>query len=240
MNLITSLITKYSTKVSKLSYTMFALMLVSACTTINVDQVKLEDTIQMVEGDAMVVLGRHQSAEFETESTLVNCIGNKLRRSQAGVQIIPQKDFVDSFYPWFEARTAPLHPEKLRLVLDQPQVAQKLEALNVRYFVWVEGSTERTNSSGSLTCSIGPGGGGCFGFGTWEDTSDYETTIWDLENFREVGRVSTEAVGTSYLPAFVIPIPLLAFVESDACEGMGKQLVQFFSESDGGLKKRPQ
>ena len=166
MNLITFLITKYSTKVSKLSYTMFALMLVSACTTINVDQVKLEDTIDLGSGDAMVVLGRHQSAEFETESTLVNCIGNKLRRSQAGVQIIPQKDFVDSFYPWFEARTAPLHPEKLRLVLDQPQVAQKLEALNVRYFVWVEGSTERTNSSGSLTCSIGPGGGGCFGFGS--------------------------------------------------------------------------
>ena len=59
-----------------------------------------------------------------------------------------------------------------------------------------------------------------------------------MDSFREVGRVSTEAVGTSYLPAFVIPIPLLAFVESDACEGMGNQLVKFFRENEGGLKKR--
>ena len=238
MNFIISILANHAVKFGKLSVTMLALTAISACTTINVDHVKLEDTIQMVEGDAMVVLGRHQSAEFETERTLVNCIGGKLRRSQDGVRIIPQEEFVDAFYPWFEARTAPLHPTKLRQILDQPQVAQKLAAMNVRYFVWVEGSTERTNSSGSLTCSIGPGGGGCFGFGTWEDTSDYETTIWDLQNFKEVGRVSTEAVGTSYLPAFVIPIPLLAFVESDACDGMGKQLVQFFRENEGGLKTR--
>ncbi len=109
-------------------------------------------------------------------------------------------------------------------------MAEKLEAMKIRYFVWVEGSTERTAQSGSLTCSIGPGGGGCFGFGTWEDTSDYETTIWDINTLEEVGRVSTEAVGTSYLPAFVVPIPLLAQVEGDACKGMGKQLVRFFKD----------
>ena len=103
--------------------------------------------------------------------------------------------------------------------------------LQIRYFVWVEGSTERTGSSGSITCSISPAGGGCFGFGTWEDTSDYETTIWDIETFSEVGRISTEAVGTSYLPAFVIPIPLLAQVQGDACNGMGKQLVKFFQDN---------
>lgn len=238
MNTIIYLLRSYFAKLGKLLFAIFALITVSACTTINIDQVKLEDTVELKTGDAMVVLGRHQSAEFETERTLVNCIGGKLRRSQTGVRIIPQEEFVDAFYPWFEARTAPLHPNKLKQVLDQPQVAQKLDALNVRYFVWVEGSTERTNSAGSLTCSVGPGGGGCFGFGTWEDTSDYETTIWDLESFREVGRVSTEAVGTSYMPAFVIPIPLLAFVESDACDGMGKQLVNFFVENEGGLKKR--
>ncbi len=238
MKHLTFLHSKNLYKFSKLSFTLVALLAIGACTTINVDHVKLEDTIDLQTGDAMVVLGRHQTAEFEAEATLVKCIGNRLRRSQSGVNIIPQAEFVDAFYPWFEARTAPLHPNKLKKILDQPQVSQKLDALNIRYFVWVEGSTERTNSAGSLTCSVGPGGGGCFGFGTWEDTSDYETTIWDLDSFREVGRVSTEAVGTSYLPAFVIPIPLLAFVESDACEGMGNQLVKFFRENEGGLKKR--
>lgn len=208
----------------------------SACTTINVDQVKLEETVPLADGDSLVILGRHHSPEFETESSLVSCLGGKLRSGTSNINIIPQEEFVNSFYPWFEARTAPLHPEKLQRVLEQPDVAAKIDAMNIRYFVWVEGSTERTGSSGSLSCSIGPGGGGCFGFSTWEDTSDYETTIWDIESFKEVGRVSTEAVGTSYLPAFVIPIPLLAQVQGDACQGMGKQLVNFFSKDGNALQ----
>lgn len=216
-----------------------ALLFLSACTTINVDHVRLKDTAELKKGDAMVVLGRHQTAEIQTEASLVECIGGRLARGTGEVRIIPESEFVDSFYPWFEARTAPLHPKKLRKVLDQPLVAEKIKALNIRYFVWVEGSTERTNSAGSMTCSVGPGGGGCFGFGTWEDTSDYETTIWDLETFTEVGRVSTEAVGTSYMPAFVIPIPLLAQVEGDACQGMGNQLVRFFAKDDTALKTSP-
>jgi len=208
----------------KLFFISALMIVLSACTTINVDQVRLKETTELREGDAMVVLGRHQTAEIQTEASLVSCIGGRLARGTGDVRIIPEAEFVDAFYPWFEARTAPLHPKKLRKVLDQPQVASRIKELNIRYFVWVEGSTERTNSAGSMTCSIGPGGGGCFGFGTWEDTSDYETTIWDLDTFSEVGRVSTEAVGTSYMPAFVIPIPLLAQVEGDACQGMGSKV----------------
>ncbi|MFT5572192.1 MAG: hypothetical protein ACI9FR_001114 [Cryomorphaceae bacterium] len=220
----------------RLSMLLPFLLLMSACTTINVDHVKLDNNVGLEVGDAIVVLGRHQSAEFETESSLVHCIGGKLQRGTDQIKVIPEDQFVDSFYPWFEARTAPLHPKKLRKVLDQPLVAQRIKALNIKYFIWVEGSTERTSANGSMTCSIGPGGGGCFGFGTWEDTSDYETTIWDLESFKEVGRISTEAVGTSYMPAFIIPIPLLAQVEGDACVGMGKQLVRFFEDDSDALK----
>ena len=215
----------------KTCFAILTFVSVSACTTINVDHVQLEENIQVQKGDTMVVLGRHQSAEFETEANLVKCLGGKLKRVAGGLNVIDQAQFVDSFYPWFEARTAPLHPEKLRAVLDQPKVAQRINELNIRYFVWVEGSTERTGSAGSIACSFSPGGGGCFGFGTWEDTSDYETTIWDIKNFTEVGRISTEAVGTSYMPAIVVPIPLLAQVQGDACQGMGRQLIKFFQEN---------
>ena len=198
---------------------LLALVGLSACTTINVDHVQLEDNIEISEGDSVVILGRKSTAEVETESTLVSCIGGRLKRKVKNMNVIPEQQFVNDFYPWFEARTAPQHPEKLRKILDQPLVAKRIEDLRIRYFIWVEGSTERTNSQGSMTCSIGPGGGGCFGFGTWEDTSDYETTIWDVAGFKEVGRISTEAVGQSYMPAFVVPIPLLARVEGNACEG---------------------
>ncbi|NND00127.1 MAG: hypothetical protein HKN85_08095, partial [Gammaproteobacteria bacterium] len=210
-------------KIAKLCWLFAWTFFAAGCTTINVDHIQLEDSLSVRQGDAVVILGSHHSAEIETESSLVACIGGKLQRKVKEVTVIPELQFVDDFYPWFEARTAPQHPKKLRQVLDQPGVAQRIEQLGIRFFVWVEGSTERTNSAGSMTCSIGPTGGGCFGFGTWEDTSDYETTIWDIESFKEVGRISTEAVGTSYMPAFVIPIPMLAQVEGDSCEGMGNQ-----------------
>ncbi len=223
-------------KKSKLGFTAL-LAILGGCTTINVDQVRLRDNVELNTGDSIVVLGRHQTAEIQTESSLVNCIGGRLSRGTGKTRIIPESEFVDLMYPWFEARTAPLSPKKLKSVLDLPLIAQKVQDLGIRYFVWVEGSTERTDSAGSMTCSVGPGGGGCFGFGTWEDTSDYETTIWDLETFTEVGRISTEAVGTSYMPAFVVPIPLLAQVQGDSCRGMGRQLVKFFQGSSSTALK---
>ena len=213
---------------------------VAACTTVNVDHVRLEDNINVVAGDSIVILGRKNTAEIETESSLVSCLGGRLKRRLSGIGVIQEEQFVNSFYPWFEARTAPQHPDKLRQVFDQPKVSSRIKELGIRYFIWVEGSTERTGSAGSMTCSIAPGGGGCFGFGTWEDTSDYETTIWDIESFNEVGRVSTEAVGQSYMPAFVVPIPLLARVQGNACEGMGNQLVSFFVSKGDGIKRLPE
>ena len=200
----------------------------AACTTINVDHIQLEDSLDILSGDSVVILGRHHSAEIETETSLVDCLGGKMQRQLNGLTIISETQFINDFYPWFEARTAPQHPKTLKRLLDQPMLAHRIDELGIRYFIWVEGSTERTGSNGSMTCSIGPGGGGCFGFGTWEDTSDYETTIWDIKSFKEVGRISTEAVGTSYMPAFIIPIPMLARVEGDSCEGMANQLVNFF------------
>ena len=219
------------TRVIKNFLTVALVSFIAACTTINVDQIQIDNEIGLTSGDAVVVLGRHHSAEFETEPSLIRCLSGRLRSGTKDLTIISEADFVDEFYPWFEARTAPLHPQKLQQTLDQPLVAQRIEELNIRFFVWVEGSTERTGSAGSLACSITPGGGGCFGFGTWEDTSEYETEVWNIETLREIARVSTDAVGTSYMPAFVIPVPLLARVESDACQGMGTQLVRFFTEN---------
>lgn len=209
----------------------------AACTTINVDHIQLTDNLDIQTGESVVILGRHHSAEIETETSLVACLGGKLQRQMKNVRVISEAQFINDFYPWFEARTAPQHPKKLQRLLDQPMLANRIDQLGIRYFIWVEGSTERTASNGSMTCSIGPGGGGCFGFGTWEDTSDYETTIWDIKSFKEVGRISTEAVGTSYMPAFVIPIPMLAQVEGDSCEGMGKQLADFFSSGEETIKR---
>ncbi len=211
---------------------------VGACTTVSVDHVQLAPPIELQSGESMVILGRHHSAEFETEPSLVDCVGQKIASEVRPVAIIPEKQFVDALYPYFEARTAPLNTERLKVIVDSPLVAQKLRAMGLRYMVWIEGSTERTGSAGSMGCGISTVGGGCFGFGTWEDTSDYEAIIWDVLNYSEAARVSTEAIGTSYMPAFVVPVPLVARVQSNACQGMSTQLAKFFVGESSTLKVR--
>ena len=78
---------------------------------------------------------------------------------------------------------------------------------------------------------VGPGGGGCFGFGTWSSDANYEATIWAFSEHAEVGRISTTATGQSYMPAVVIPIPIIAPVQGTACDGIGDQLLQFLSSN---------
>jgi hypothetical protein len=82
-----------------------------------------------------------------------------------------------------------------------------------------------------MSCAVGPGGGGCFGFVWWDTASVYETNIWDLQNARSVGAVSADASGMSYLPALLVPVPLIARTQNAACKGVAEQLRGFFSES---------
>ena len=115
---------------------------------------------------------------------------------------------------------------------DRPNrlmVPARMAELKTEYMIWIDGSTIRTNSAGSMTCGIGPGGAGCFGFGTWGNDSDYEATIWDFTDKAEVGRVNTSASGQSYMPAVVVPIPIIAPVQGTACDGIGDQLLEFLS-----------
>lgn len=201
----------------------------TACTTVTVDELRWEETSIDPENDSVVILGRHHSPEYETEPKLVSCIGSKLKQNMSGLNVIPESDFIDLMYPWFEPRTAPLNMEKFTRTLDEPYIHQTLENENIRYIIWIEGATETLNQIGSMSCALSPGGGGCFGFGSWDNESSYEASIWDFENTREVGKISTDATGTSYMPAIVVPIPIIARVQSNACNGMGDQISTFLS-----------
>jgi hypothetical protein len=57
------------------------------------------------------------------------------------------------------------------------------------------------------------------------------TTRHDLGFHRsaEVGRLNTSTSGQSYMPAVVVPIPIIAPVQGTACDGLGDQLLQFLS-----------
>ncbi|MCP5173398.1 MAG: hypothetical protein R3E73_14655 [Porticoccaceae bacterium] len=209
------------------------LALLQACTTsTTIDEYREDNNLITINaGERVVVLGRRHAGEYETEPDFIDCIGDKLSENSR-VTVLEEPLFLNSLYPWFEPRTAPLSLKRLRRVLKEPLINNKISELGIRYMIWVDGNTETTESSGSISCAIGPGGGGCFGFATWDKTSSYEAIIWDLTDFDEEGRVRVDTKGSSYLVGVGAPLPFIARVQSQACESIGNQLRGFFDKEN--------
>jgi len=208
-------------------------LILGGCTTTTINEYR-QTPIQLSDQDSVVILGRRQSGQHETEPFLIDCIAKELDALGKDVQIIDEIDFLNRLYPWFEPRTAPLSPERLRMLMDNPRIADAIKAMNLHYMVWVEGSTVRGDSTGAMSCTISPTFVGCFGFGSWEDDASYEIAIWDVTTFNSVAWLSASASGTSYMPAIVAPIPLIARVKSKVCESIADQIILMFTENLAG------
>jgi len=200
--------------------------LLASCTSTTVDEFRQGPT-GINSDESVVILGRRHSSDYETRAEFVDCVGERMTTGNDALSVIPEKQFVDAMFPWFEPRTAPLRTRDLERLMSEPVVADKMAEFGVRYMVWLDGFTETSGRTGTISCTVGPGGAGCFGFGSWEDDSTFDARVWDVASLQNVGTISTDATGQSYVPALVIPIPLIARVEANACIRLADQLKQF-------------
>jgi len=205
----------------------FCFLALNGCVSTNVEQVRQAST-GILEGESVVVMGRkNRSSVSETEEDFVACVNNKLSRSSTGFGVIPQKEFTDALFPWFEPRTAPLDSADLPKMLSEPLIAARLKEIGVHYIVWIQGSTDRVDQAGAMSCVATIGAAGCFGFLTWENDATYEASIWDVQTGTSAGNISSDANGTSFVTGVVVPIPIIARVQSAACTGLSNQLNLF-------------
>jgi hypothetical protein len=197
-----------------------------ACVTSRVENIREHDT-GLAEGEGVVILAKSYHLGNETEAGFISCVGDSVGRGSGGLRVIPHREFVDALFPWFEPRTAPAETKGLPALMSRPQVAAKIKEKGVRYVIWLDGDTDKVAGGGSMSCAAGPGGGGCFGFAWWQKDANYEATVWDLEGLEDAGTVSADYSGTSFLPAIVVPIPLIARTQAKACKGLADQLKLF-------------
>lgn len=207
---------------------LFSLLAVSiaGCVTSRVEDDR-ENTTGLNAGESVVIMAKSYHQGNETEADYITCIEKALGGGAEGISIIPNQRFVDELFPWFEPRTAPADTKGLPALMNRPGVADAVKGMGVRYIVWLDGDTERVAEGGSLSCAAGPGGGGCFGFAWWQNDADYEASVWDLDGFETAGTISADVSGTSFLPALVVPIPLIARTQTKACKGLATQLRSF-------------
>jgi hypothetical protein len=197
-------------------------------------QARIEESREMptkiAKGEAVVILAKPQIEGAGAEDGFMDCVGNELAGKTIAVR--HNKEFVDSLFPWFEPGTAPSKPEAVSALLSHPGVSEKVAASGVRYVVWLDGSTRKTDGGGSIACGAAPGAAGCIGFGWWEKESDYEATIWDLQQARSAGSVGTDVTGTSAIIGAIVPLPFISRVQGTACNRMATELRTFFNGTD--------
>ena len=205
------------------------LIVLSGCAAVTtVDEFRpTNQAILLNDSEKVVILGRRDAGHYETDSEFIDCVANRI--NSADIRVVAEQEFIDSIYPWFEPRTAPKGLPRLKRLMQEKSVRVKVDEQSIRYLVWLDGSTETMGQGGSISCAVGPAGGGCFGFAQWDKLSTYDATIWDLVDLTEKGRLRVDSEGTSYLIGAVAPIPLLTPVKSDACSSLGNQLREFFT-----------
>jgi len=223
-------------------------LLAAGCMTSKVDETR-QVAAAIEANESIVVLKKPQLEGLGTEEKFLDCLqenlggelvhpedGQSAKTSKAkGVvpfKIYGEQQFADALFPWFEPSTAPANAAGLKSVLERPGVSERLEQIGVRYVVWLDGNTRKTDGGGSIACAIGPGGGGCFGVGWWEKQSGYVATVWDLRNGTELGSVTTDVTGTSVLIGAVAPIPIITPVQRTACNRLADQLRSFLVGED--------
>jgi len=213
-------------RMSRLAGIVLLGIALSACVTSRMENIRQEST-GIAEGEGVVIMAKSYHLGNETEANFIACIGDSIGRGSTGLRVIPNREFVDSLFPWFEPRTAPAETKGLPALMARPGVADMIRQKGVRYIIWLDGDTDKVAGGGSMSCAAGPGGGGCFGFAWWQKDADYDATVWDLTGLEDAGTISADVSGTSFLPAIVIPIPLIARTQAKACKGLADQLKLF-------------
>jgi hypothetical protein len=206
------------------------LVLASGCMTARLEEDR-QFTTAIADHEAVVLLAKPHVEGITAEDEFMDCVGNKMAKG-AGIQVRANDTFVDSMFPWLEPSTAPQRPEGVTKLLAKDVVADRIAESGVRYIVWIDGATRQTDSGGSITCTIGPAGGGCIGFGWWEKESDYQAIVWDLNTAKTAGSVTTNVTGTSALVGVLVPLPFIARVQGTACDRLADQLGQFLKGAD--------
>lgn len=207
--------------------TVVAGFCLAGCMTAKIEESRELQT-QITTDEAVVILAKPQIEGAAAEDGFMDCVAKQLGNGRNALRVQGNDDFVDRMFPWFEPGTAPSRPEGVTSVLQQPGVSEAVASTGVRYVVWLDGGTRKTDGGGSLACGAAPGAAGCIGFGWWEKESAYEATIWDIQQAKSAGSVGTNVTGTSAIVGAVVPLPFIARVEGTACNRLADQLRSFF------------
>jgi len=152
------------------------------------------------------------------------CLVSRIHDVAPEIVLIPQRAIRDALFPLLEPATAPETEEEFAALLSREEVRRRLSSRGLRYLVAFAGGTMRPDWKGGILCGAGYGGGGCLGFAWQDETTALSATVWSLAVASVAQREDAKAEGTSVVPAFLLPLPILAHTRQSACNELGSRV----------------
>lgn len=173
---------------------------------------------------------------YTDNANAINCVGNRLSAlSPSEKLILLDNAFRLQFFPWLEPSTGPKSIEEFRALLTKPTIKKEMRLLGIRYLLSYAGGTTTNVRGGSMFCGAGFGAGGCMGFSWGNRESSFSASIIDLYEERNTKETTSKATSGVYVPAFGLPVPLMAPTESIACEELANRIHELISVQGNGL-----
>jgi hypothetical protein len=164
-------------------------------------------------------------------SDVEDCLTARIRAVAPEIAIVPQRAIRDALFPLLEPATQPQSEEEFAKLLARDDVRARLSARGLRYVVAFAGGTRREDWQGYIGCGVSIGGGGCLGFMWRGERTTLDAVLWSLDGSPTVRREAAKAEGTSVMPAFGLPIPLMAHTHGEACRELGTRIANVIRES---------
>ncbi|MCA3143617.1 MAG: hypothetical protein ACK5YW_04415 [Betaproteobacteria bacterium] len=154
------------------------------------------------------------------------CLGRTLGQLGQHLELLPASVVRLDFYPWLEPSTGPRTADSLHRWFKSPAIQTHARALGIRHMLVFTGATDTDISRGGILCGAGYGGGGCVGFAWGERNTAFRVNLLrDVFDGKDVDVVS-ETTGAVLVPAFGLPIPIIAATESTACRRLRRALTE--------------
>jgi len=157
--------------------------------------------------------------------SLHKCLARKLVAACPEMILVPPESIRDALFPLLEPATQPDSEETFAALLVRDDVRSRLEK-RMDYLVTFTGGTAE-ESKGGIACGGGFGAGGCLGFAWINKDTRISVVIWSLQEPASASHHESRVEGTTWIPAVILPIPLPARTEAEACSDMSRQIVEF-------------
>ena len=166
--------------------------------------------------------------------SLRTCLLKKIADDCPQTRLVSEDGVRDAFFPLMEPGTQPETAEAFAALLARADVKGRLQK-RLDFLIAFSGGTEK-DVRGGVLCGAGYGGGGCFGLAWINKETRIDVVIWDIDHAESVEAPTTLVEGTTWVPALLLPIPIVAITEAEACSDMGRQIVDFIgTRTKGGV-----